>query len=207
MALSRLALSVVPVGAKFDGKLNLTPQGSQVVVVTLLVLCAVGFLGTMIFLWNDRPHAWVPGLFTSLTGVAGVWGWWLSHGQEATPTKVSVKKGGHLEIHTSAATLNSPETFQRLMGMLSVIGYRQPIPIPEGMLDAHMRPIPDSGAAAQALAEDVNKRVQDLQSEAIAFVMGPRAIGGISQPLGSTPTELPANSVAAKSDDVPGTTL
>lgn len=152
-------------------KAQIAPVLSQVVLVcsTAAGMLALG-LGYMA---RDYPISWalIIGGFASLAYTVHSWG--KSHGnvdlQNAQPTEIDLPDGG--TFRADARLFQSIEHIRELGGLIDSVFTRQALPAPDALVDAEMKLVPGSQAAAELRARKVNEDAL-AQKHALAQALG-----------------------------------
>lgn len=160
-------------GATLDASVVMQPKATQIVLVTLLLLCGVSLILSCLFLWYIHPLAWLPWSFTIALAVMASVGWWRSQAAHelAGAAKTVVKVPG-IEVHTDALTLNSERAGEALAKLMKTLTHRQPLPAPDGLVNWEMKPIPGSESDARERVAVANKQAEVLKACAVEFIQG-----------------------------------
>lgn len=154
-----------PVTAKVQASFNINPNRSQTFLVSLVVLAAI-FAGGSAYL-NDSPLGWAFLGLSALTFGAASIGWWKSQAdvdsENAHPTNLALPQGG--AISTDARTIRDPQSIQHVIQLMDALITRQPLPDADGLIDSHLKLIPDSKENAQAVTRQINNDTQAVTNE------------------------------------------
>ena len=176
------------VNAKTDVKLK--PERSQVFVVALAVISGISLVAGCLFLWHKPVYSWVPFLFSVLFGGTSIFAWTKSHKNidlaGAAPTTIS-KSGANIQVSTDSRALTSPETIQALEKIFALLGHREPLPEPDGLIGADGKPTTGSKLEAEARVRQANDEASRLAKDAAILFGGERAESIVEQPQMNAP--------------------
>ena len=148
---------------------QLSPKGSQVVIVSLAVLLGICLVGGIAFLYVNALYSTVPFAFSIGFIVLIVRLWSESHKSAdahlSPPTSFTHYDGNRLTtLTTDASTLKSPEGIAAFGRLLSMVQKRRPLPEPAGLIDQGGKPIDESASKAMERVRGVNELVHEMRS-------------------------------------------
>lgn len=151
-----------PVAAKVQASFNISPHRSQTFLVSLVLLAGL-LAGGSAYL-NDSPLGWAFLGFSVLAFGAASRGWWKSQpdvdSENAHPTNLALSHG--VSITTDARTLRDPQSMQHVFQLVNTFITRQQLPDADGLIDSHLKIIPDSKEDAQTATRQINDDTQAL---------------------------------------------
>jgi hypothetical protein len=154
-----------PVTAKVQASFNINPNRSQTFLVSLVVLAAI-LAGGSAYL-NDTPLGWAFLGLSALTFGAASLGWWKSQAdvdsETAHPTSLALPQGG--SISADARTIRDPLAIQHVLQMVDAMMTRQPLPDADGLIDNHLKLVPNSNEKAQAITHQINSDTQAVTND------------------------------------------
>ena len=149
--------------ARLRATVRLDPKGSQVVLLSLIVVMAVCFVSAFVFAWHE-VNFWLPATIGLLLLVVVVWFWLRSQGDVDYATLPPVEL---LSRDGERSTLisfhpNSPPTGQMLEVLERVASLRhsKPLPKPDGLLDEAGHPVAGSQEEASRRVGVANEEVR-----------------------------------------------
>lgn len=184
--------------AKANVGVHLKPEKAQTFVIAMALMSTVAMIALFSFLWAGIEHSWVPGCLTLLFAGMAVWAWHSSHeiaGLEgATPTVATfTTKNSSIQISTDARTIFSPEAVKTLNQVISMVGCREPVPTPCGLVDDNGDPIPNSQAEAAEQIRLVNAQAEEIARKVAGSPAVPEQSDFIVQDLNQLPEGEAAN--------------
>ncbi|MES2400199.1 MAG: hypothetical protein V4573_09450 [Pseudomonadota bacterium] len=186
---------VTKLDAQVDAQLKLLPSRSQVFVLGLLVLSGLGFFVGCAFLWHEKPSAWVPFLFCVGFLLAGGFAWQRSQGDTdldgAHPTKLNLA-AGTIQLETDSRTLSSREKIQHIGSLISMLGHRDVLPEPDGLVSASGEPLPEQKQEAIARVTAANEEAAHAAVVAAKILCGTDEPSGLFT-YGAAPSNIPEN--------------
>lgn len=184
-----------PLTAKATLAIDLKAQGSQQLVVLLMIGCLI-FLGiAMIFLFLEVSLWFVPLLIGTVLVVAALW----CHAKSqpaldraaAGITTISTNENG-THVQTNAITLGDEIAGPALERILSNLNYRKPLPSADGAVLKNLN-IDRSITAIEAAnlrISTANAEADDLHTSALECIVGAKSGAPVAQPHLEAPTEL-----------------
>lgn len=162
---------VVP-NANLDASatMDFKPQGSQIVLLGLIVSAVLALLTGGWLTYHDKSSAWI--FVTVAIALFGsvVWCWKTSHRdadlENSHPTTIGLPDGTSLS--TDSRLLSSPQGFKNFADALSSLAQRSPLPEPAGLVGPNGLAIPDSKQAAVERVESLNADSQRFHNEVIS---------------------------------------
>ena len=147
--------------SRMKALIRIAPTGSHVVLLSLVGVLALCLFSTFSFIRDGIDYC-VPLAFAAVLFCAVVWLWLrsqrhlddapkppitMSYRDGNTSTKVSIHLGG----------LRPNEQLAVLERGLSALQHRKPLPEPDGLVDEHGRPVPQSEEEARHRVEVANR--------------------------------------------------
>lgn len=183
--------------AKANVDIGVTPQGSQQLVVMLLVLAGVALIMTGIFMWFDHKLWGWPAVMTASLVAAAVWRH--SRSQQhldrasAKPTTLTTPDG--VSLQTDALTLADPDAAAMIERVISNAFHRRALPPPDGAACPGQQPDESVQArlAAQQRVAAVNQQAQQMRDNTVALLTGSGVANGelVTQERLSEPASMP----------------
>ncbi|MGX9715497.1 hypothetical protein ACWYXJ_14725 [Janthinobacterium lividum] len=148
--------------ATVAAKVDLNPQGSQTLLVGMIVLAGLSLILGAMLLGAGNNAGWA---FVALslvpTGIAGK-GWFAAHSDadlnDANPTVISSTANG-LTVSTDSRTLRSHNAAEAMV-LLIEVSQRRKLPNADAIFE-NGAPIPDSAAAANVRVQQINDVVDE----------------------------------------------
>lgn len=188
----------IKIGADVRAEVGITPKRSQVYVITIAIIAAFCLAIGFDFLWKKPEISWVPLLFS-----IGLFGlsyktWSKSHRNidlsGGIPT--TIRHGEHgTEISTDPRSLDHPNMLLILADILSMLGYRKPLPDPSGLVTTNGTPLPDKKNEAVESVQQLNKATEELTEMTIKYISFKDREKLVEQPAIQGPTDIPALNV------------
>lgn len=191
-----------PFSAKASLAIGVNAQGSQQLVV-LLMVAALACIGVATyFLWFSHPMSWLPVIGGGLL----VWAAVRCHAKSqpmldratAGVTKVTSNSNG-LKVETNALTLADSDAAATLERLVSNMAYRQPLPAPDGTV-VHGFAVDTSAPAvedARRHVDEVNQEAENIRQQTIQTICGAPAGVPVLQPSFTRPLKPPPKGVNA----------
>ena len=156
------------IAAKFLASAQLIPRGSQVVIVSLVIVLGICLVGAMIFLYFRPLYSIPPFAICAILTILVVKFWSVSHKNidalSSSPTSLTHYDRGRLTTFTTdPSTLRSPEGIDAFGRVLSMAQKRKPLPEPGGLVNAKGEPIPESNLEAVERIRLVNELVAEIK--------------------------------------------
>lgn len=171
--------------AEVSANVQIKPRGSQVFLVSLSVLSAVCFgLGAWLLSDQNTSGYWfvAAGVLLPLSCFPF---WWRSQSDidqgAPHPTTIALSNGN---VITLDSRLLVSGTAIDGLGRLAEVFNRQPLPAPDGLIDANKQVIPNSSAEAVAKVNALNQETH-LRSQQIAEALNITVSSSTDQPIGS----------------------
>ena len=163
------------IGAKFRTSIRVSPKGSQVVIVLLIISFIICLLAGFIFLWYVHPYTWIPfgGAIVLLAIVVKLW---LISQKDVDlpspfPTSIESDDGKQrLTFLTDSKVFSAPQLLQLIEEWFSIVNNRRPLPAPDGLVDREGEPVPGSKDQASEKVEDVNLEAKEISQELYARI-------------------------------------
>ncbi len=158
--------------ARVRASVDIVPKGSQVVVLSLVVVFALCLGCAFYFIWLGINY-WPPLISAGIVFFVVVPFWLLSHrrvdDRGAPPVELSMVDGSYsamLKLPARGSSLNDQlEVIER---SVSAMRSRQPLPQPNGIVDKSGNPVPKSQGEAtrrvNAANDEARKAADELQS-------------------------------------------
>lgn len=168
-------MTPLKVDAEIKAGLQVAPDRSNIYLVMLGsgALCSLG--AVFVFLWHKPELCWVPFLLVLVFLISGWLVWSKSHKNidmsGAEKTVISNAQSGVI-LSTDTRALNSSDNVQALARLISLMGHREPLPEPSGMLDSNGHPLPNSKADASRYIDQVNAAVQKETADVAKILSG-----------------------------------
>jgi len=189
-------MALNPFSAKASLAVGVTAQGSQQLVVLLMVTAFFSVGAGIYFLWFQHPLMLVPFLVAAFFVVAAI----VCHAKSqpmldraaAGATKITSDAKG-LKVETNALTLADRESAATLERLVGNMAYRKPLPEPDGLVTTEMDIDASMGAiqAAQQKIANANGEAADLHTRSIAFISGASTAPSVALPAIERPSQLP----------------
>jgi hypothetical protein len=175
--------------ANVSANVSVTPILSQSVLTTILLISIIPLSVGFYFLWHEKDGTWIPFIiFFVLIAIACI-GWWRSQKSidmgNASPTQITDKHGNKLV--TDTRVLESSNAIAQLGDLLQSIGFRNPLPEPDGMVDSNGLVIPDSQDQARNIVDKTNNTLSVQTQEIVDLANGDRNV--VIQDVISLPEE------------------
>lgn len=170
----------------------LKPERSQVLVILLGGIAAVSVFTGFVFLWHKHDLSWVPLLSAAVFTGLSLFAWNKSHRSadmaNALPTIVEDDHTG-LRVSVDPRALASPESFQLVEKVFSLIAHREPLPEPDGTVGASAsdNPQPEGKAEAVEGVRLANEEASQLANDALVIFGGGQKVETIDQPYIDAP--------------------
>lgn len=163
------------VDTKLEAGIQITPERSHVYLFMLGFGALLSLTAGFVFLWHKPELCWIPFAFVGVFLASGWSVWSRSHANidmaGATPTTISNSLTG-VSVSTDTRALASPESVQSLEKIFSVLGHREPLPAPDGLLDSSGNPIPGTECAAAQKIDEINATVAERIVQAARLFSG-----------------------------------
>lgn len=148
--------------ATVAAKVDLNPQGSQTLLVGMIVLAGISLISGAVLLGTGNNAGWAFVVFSlASTGIAAK-GWFAAHSDadlnDANPTVISSTAYG-LTVSTDSRTLRSSNATEAMARLIEV-SQRQKLPNADAIFE-NGAPIPDSAAAANVRVQQINDVVDE----------------------------------------------
>lgn len=162
--------------ANISANVSVAPILSQSVLTTIILVSIIPLSVGFYFLWHAKDGTWVPfTIFFILIAIACI-GWWRSQSSidmgNASPTQITDKHGNKLV--TDTRMFESSNAIARLGELLQSIGFRNPLPEPDGMVDPTGAVIPDSQEQAREIVKRTNDTLSAKTQEIVELANGDR---------------------------------
>lgn len=147
---------------------ELTPGGSQVFLAIVAFIAAACLATGFFFLWH-KPLLSVPPTVIGCAALYWACRGWLKaqHNADsagAIPTTIVDRSRG-VELQTDSRALSSAEAMKGLGNLFQAIGFREPLPEPDGLVNANGTPIPNSKNEAAARVARANGEAEQIIRE------------------------------------------
>jgi hypothetical protein len=150
---------VVP-SATLATRVDLKPQRSQVVLLTMFGFATVALLLGAYMLTSNQAAGWAFVLLAVVAAGIPAWGWFSAQSDtdlhESRPTTISTADG--LMVTTDSRILRSPVAAQAFMQLIEV-SKRQRLPEADGLVQGGVL-LPDSIEAANVVVQQINETVE-----------------------------------------------
>lgn len=149
--------------ANLSAQVALTPILSQSVLTAIILVSIIPLVAGFYFLWHDKDVSWIPFvIFFFLIVLVGI-GWWRSQNSidmgNANPTQIIDRNGNRLV--TDTRVLESNNAISQLGILLQSVGARNPLPEPDGLVDASGKGVPGTKDKAKGVVEEINSTLSD----------------------------------------------
>jgi hypothetical protein len=202
-------MALNPFSAKASLAIGVTAQGSQQLVVLLMVTAFFCVGAGIYFLWFEHPLMFVPFFVAVLFAAAAI----ACHSKSqpmldratAGATKITSDAKG-LKLETNALTLADPESAAALERLIGNLAYRQPLPAPDGLV-AQGKNLDTSPAAievARQKIETANKEAADLHVRSIGLISGASTAAPVALPAIERPEQLPPTGLDRPTQETTG---
>ncbi|AWL05900.1 hypothetical protein ACFOHT_19430 [Massilia oculi] len=142
-------------------QVELKPNGSQTLLVAMVVLAGVSLIAGAGMLMMDKDAGWAFVALSLLFAAAPAWGWFSAQADtdlhDSKPTTISTANG--LIATTDSRTLRSPAATQALAQLIEV-SQRQKLPQADGIIENGVL-LPDSAEAANVVVQQINDIVEE----------------------------------------------
>lgn len=186
----RLALNM-DANADLKAAVQITPEKSQVFVLSLVGLTAISLVAGFIFLWHKPDVCWLPFSCAGISAAMAFAAWHFSHKNVdmhgATATSVSRQPDGGLSVVADARLLNSIGGQNALAQLVSIVAYRQPLPMPSGVVDNDGRPLENSRTEAVSQVACINQEIAHATEQVFGSVTKAEVGELIEQPKITSP--------------------
>ena len=152
------------VATKLKASVSLTPPGSHIAILSLIVILGISLLVTFAFVFYGTNY-WIPLTASAVLLIVIVVFWFHSHRDidhaSISPTTLSTTDGNNsttFSVHPRAK--HSVEEFAVMERILSTIRNRSPLPDPDGLVDKNGRPVPNSQHDARERVASTNSRTR-----------------------------------------------
>lgn len=149
--------------ANFNTEVVVSSSKSQSVIVIVSLAATVCYLVGFAFIWFEKNYIWVPFAAGTLLYLFVFCAWYKAQSdtdlESSVPTSISDSRG--TTVSTDARSLKSPALIQLLYNVFECAANREPLPEPDGLVDAFGQPIPNSKAAATEKVDQANKKAQE----------------------------------------------
>ncbi|ENG8027130.1 hypothetical protein ABVF67_004232 [Vibrio parahaemolyticus] len=163
MELSLLKGKYMASNANFNTEVVVSSSKSQSVIVIVSVAATVCYLVGFAFIWFEKNYIWIPFAAGTLLYFFVFCAWYKAQSdtdlESSVPTSISDSRG--TTVSTDARSLKSPELIQLLNNLFECAANREPLPEPDGLVDAVGQPIPNSKAAATEKVSQANQKAQE----------------------------------------------
>jgi hypothetical protein len=160
-------------------------------VSAILIICSAVLIG------NEQPGGWVFLFLAAILLLVGYVSWGKAQVDvdllDAHPTLISLPDGTSLS--TDSRILRSPEGLRGITRLCDEVLCRQPLPVPDGLVDSSIQIIPDSKREAQEIVNQINATTQ-ASTNALIDALG----------LGDVPSPKVMQQAAIESDKGPDET-
>ena len=151
---------------------DISPKGSQVVIVSIVVVLFFSIISALIFDFTGKDPS-LPVIFSAISGVIIIIFWLISRkdiDNTALPvwslTNISGARTTQLDMHPGS--LSSQQKMKVLEKFLSNIQHRAPLPEPDGLVDKSGNPIPNSKEEARERVELANKQANEIRNKILS---------------------------------------
>lgn len=159
-----------------NADLKVVSTKSQVVLVLLVLIASASYIIGFAFLWFDKVGSWVPILLGSIIFIFVFVAWFRAQNdtdlENARPTSLTDSNGN--TVSTDVRSLKSPELIQILNKLFCVGANREPLPLPDGMVDKNGQPISNSSVEAGNIVNTANSEAMVL-AQTIENAIGAKA--------------------------------
>ena len=146
-----------------NANFSIKPELSQSALITILLISSFSLAVGLFFLWHDKNYSWVPITISLGLIIIAFIGWW--HSQKmidmgnSNPTHIYDSQGNKLITDTRA--LESGNAINNIGILLQAIGSRQPLPLPDGLVDTKGNPIPETRVDAENVVNQINDNLRE----------------------------------------------
>lgn len=168
-------------------QIKIKPTGSHAFVVTIAVIGGFCLLtGFSLLQFGSAQYAAVPIIIGLLMQVGAYVAWWHSQRDvdliEGIPTTITDTYTG-MQLTTDTRAILAPESVTQIARLFGMMAHRQPLPEPDGLVDARGAPVPETKADAVAKVKVINDEIETNTMQAIRALAGVNKNAMIEQPL------------------------
>lgn len=164
--------------ANVNANFSIKPELSQSALITILLISCFSLAVGLFFLWHDKNYSWVPITISLGLIIISFIGWWRSQKMidmgNSNPTHIYDSQGN--KLITDTRTLESGNAIKNIGILFQSIGSRQPLPLPDGLIDEKGNLIPESRVDAEnkinQINENLTKQTQDFVSNTFSTSKG-----------------------------------
>ncbi|GAB5604611.1 hypothetical protein [Sideroxyarcus sp. TK5] len=148
--------------AQVKADVQVLPTHSQVFLVAVTVLVVIMVICAAALLAKENQSGWGFLVLASVLMATAFWAWNKSQPDtdmhQAHATQIAMQNG--TSITTDSRLLKSAEGLRGLSNLIQEMLSRQPLPKPDGLVDAEAKVIPNSASQAAILADKINSETQ-----------------------------------------------